>query len=184
MNQLKWIFIGSLALLAFTARFAIAQQHDHAATGTKAPSTSYAGQQTRQIKALSPQEQQDWLDGKGSGMAKAAELNGYPGPMHTLDYAEQLNLNADQRQKTQALLLRHKTAVRDLGELLVAEERNLDRQFADKTISPAKVSALMTGIAELQGRIRAEHLRTHLDQAALLTDGQIAQYQVLRGYTN
>lgn len=184
MNHFKLKFICSLVLLTFTARIAFAQHHDHFPAGSKAPATSYAGQQTRQIKALSTQEQQDWLDGKGLGMAKAAELNGYPGPMHTLEYAEQLNLNADQRQKTQALLLRHKAAVRDLGALLVAEEKNLDRQFAGKTISPAQVSSLTASIAELQGRIRAEHLRTHLDQTALLTDGQIAQYQVLRGYTN
>jgi hypothetical protein len=37
----------------------------------------YVGQQFREIKALSPQEISDYLSGKGMGLAKAAELNGY-----------------------------------------------------------------------------------------------------------
>ena len=87
-----------LLLLAGVMPSALAQ-HDHhhrnAAQATP-PSTStawssaatYVGQQNRQIKALSAQEQQDWLEGKGMGLAKAAELNGFPGPMHTLEHAD------------------------------------------------------------------------------------------------
>lgn len=37
--------------------------------------------------------------------------------------------------------------------------------------------------ADLQARLRAAHLRTHLQQTALLTPQQVAQYQALRGYT-
>ena len=52
----------------------------------------YVGQQFREIKALSPQEISDYLSGKGMGLAKAAELNGYPGPAHVLELAAQLDL--------------------------------------------------------------------------------------------
>jgi hypothetical protein len=48
------------------------------------PSTPYAGQQHRIIKALSEEEIAALLKGEGLGMAKAAELNGYPGPLHVL----------------------------------------------------------------------------------------------------
>jgi hypothetical protein len=41
---------------------------------------SYAGQQTRSIKAVSEEDIASLLNGKGMGMAKPAELNGYPGP--------------------------------------------------------------------------------------------------------
>ena len=40
----------------------------------------YAGQESREIKSLSPAEVDGYLAGAGMGFAKAAELNGYPGP--------------------------------------------------------------------------------------------------------
>ncbi len=66
-------------------------------------SAPYAGQQTRAIKALSRSETQDLLDGKGMGLAKAAELNGYPGPMHVLELARRLQLSPVQREATEQL---------------------------------------------------------------------------------
>ena len=49
----------------------------------------YVGQETRDIKALSPQDIDDYLHGRGWGMP-AAELNHYPGPRHVLDLAHSL----------------------------------------------------------------------------------------------
>ena len=43
------------------------------------PATPYAGQQTQTIKALWDDEIAALRNGEGMGMAKAAELNGYPG---------------------------------------------------------------------------------------------------------
>jgi len=62
----------------------------------------YIGQASREIKALSPQEISDYLSGKGMGLAKAAELNGYPGPAHVLELAAQLELTSEQKTKTEA----------------------------------------------------------------------------------
>ena len=45
------------------------------------PVTPYAGQQVRQVKALSDEDIAAHRKGEGMGMAKAAELN-YPGPAH------------------------------------------------------------------------------------------------------
>jgi hypothetical protein len=50
----------------------------HAAEGPAAP---YAGEQARPIKALSETDIAALRKGEGMGMAKAAELNGYPGPV-------------------------------------------------------------------------------------------------------
>jgi hypothetical protein len=44
--------------------------------------SGYAGQQAREIKALSAEEQADLLAGRGMGLARADELNYYPGPTH------------------------------------------------------------------------------------------------------
>ena len=101
MSRTQRDLLGLTALLLLIAGVmpSALAQHDHhhrnAAQATP-PSMSaaassaatYAGQQNRQIKALSAQEQQDWLEGKGMGLAKAAELNGFPGPMHTLEHAD------------------------------------------------------------------------------------------------
>ena len=46
------------------------------------PVTPYAGQQVRQVKALSDEDIAAHRKGEGMGMAKAAELNFYPGPAH------------------------------------------------------------------------------------------------------
>jgi hypothetical protein len=43
--------------------------------------TPYSGMQTRPIKALSEQQVGDLRAGRGMGLALAAELNGYPGPV-------------------------------------------------------------------------------------------------------
>ncbi len=57
----------------------------------------YAGQHQRVIKSLSADEQRGWLEGQGMGLARAAELNSHPGPMHALELAEPLALPAYER---------------------------------------------------------------------------------------
>jgi hypothetical protein len=43
-------------------------------------------------------------EGRGFGLAFAADQNGYPGPLHVLELKDRLKLTADQEAKTQALL--------------------------------------------------------------------------------
>src|SRR5205814_497687 len=59
-------------------------------------SQPYAGLQTRPIKALSEQQIADLRTGRGMSLALAAELNGYPGPRHVLELADQLDLSSQQ----------------------------------------------------------------------------------------
>jgi Spy/CpxP family protein refolding chaperone len=143
----------------------------------------YAGQQTREIKALSPAQTTDLLAGKGMELAKAAELNGYPGPMHTLELATQLELSTEQRQASEALMNRHKAEARDLGTQLVEAERALDLAFSSRQIDAARLESHTTRIGQLQALLRKSHLETHLQQTALLRPEQIARYAQLRGYT-
>ena len=49
------------------------------------------------MASLSDEDVQGFLDGRGMGLAKSAELNGHPGPMHVLELAEELKLTAEQR---------------------------------------------------------------------------------------
>jgi hypothetical protein len=144
--------------------------------------SSYAGQETRAIKSLSPEEVAGYLAGHGMGFAKAAELNGYPGPAHVEELAEALALSAGQRAATEAVFAKmHERAV-PLGERLVAEERALDSLFASHTVTPESLHESLARIALLQGEIREVHLSAHLQQLALLTAGQAKRYAQLRGY--
>src|SRR5437588_3273005 len=76
----------------------------------------YAGLEARSIKALSEQQIADLRAGRGMGLALAAELNGYPGPMHVLELAEPLGLSDQQRAKMQELFAAVKAEAVPLGE--------------------------------------------------------------------
>jgi Spy/CpxP family protein refolding chaperone len=142
----------------------------------------YAGQEERDIKALSVQEVADYLTGKGMGFAKAAELNGYAGPKHVLELADELALSAEQRTRTQALFDSMQTKAIVLGRRLVDEEGKLDRLFASATVTQAVLQDTVARIGALQADVRAAHLEAHLAQAKILTPEQRTRYIHLRGY--
>lgn len=146
------------------------------------PPSPYAGQESRAIKALSAQDVQDYLDGKGMGFAKVAELNRYPGPAHVLELAAPLNLSAEQKQRTQELFNRMQKKAANLGRLLVEEEQKLDRLFSTRTVTHDTLSAALERIGKLQGEVRLAHLEAHLTQAEILSAAQIEKYVQLRGY--
>ena len=148
-----------------------------------APAASpYAGQELRQIKALSATEIAAYVEGKGQGFAKPAELNGYPGPMHVLELADQLALTSEQKAASKALLLKHKAEVRELGRNYVSAEAALEKLFTSRVASPESLRAAIGHSARIQSHIRSAHLETHLQQTVLLTPEQNAAYQRLRGY--
>jgi Spy/CpxP family protein refolding chaperone len=149
----------------------------HAAT----PSP-YAGQQSRDIKALSGAEQADLLAGKGMGLAKAAELNGYPGPAHVLELADQLALTAEQRARTQALWQSMDARARAIGQQVVDAERELDALFVSRQVTRERMAAELDRIGALQAQLRAVHLEAHLEQERILTPEQTSRYATLRGY--
>lgn len=147
------------------------------------PVAPYAGQQTRTIKALAPADVAALLKGEGMGMAKAAELNGYPGPLHVLTLSQELKLTETQRKQVQATFDRMSTAAKPLGSELVQHEQALDQLFAKQEITPDLLAAEIKAIADIQGRLRSVHLAAHLETRELLDPEQMARYQQIRGYT-
>jgi Spy/CpxP family protein refolding chaperone len=147
-----------------------------------APSSPYLGQESREIKSLSREDVEAYLSGKGMGLAKAAELNGYPGPAHVLELAPQLALTPEQRARTQALFDSMQAKAIALGKALVEEERKLDRLFATKSVVPELLAKALGDIGALQARLRGAHLEAHLAQLQILTPAQTARYAGLRGY--
>jgi hypothetical protein len=144
----------------------------------------YAGQEKRPIKALSNAEIADLIAGRGMGLAKAAELNGYPGPAHVLEHAAALGLDEAERAAVEAVRARMAAAAQALGREILARERELDAAFADARIDMAQLKAKTDEIAALMGRLRAVHLAAHIETKPMLTPEQIASYNALRGYSS
>ncbi|HVT74654.1 MAG TPA: periplasmic heavy metal sensor [Lacunisphaera sp.] len=150
--------------------------------GARAETSAYAGQQTRDIKALSADEVAGYLAGHGLGLARPAELNGYPGPRHVLDLAGDLKLTPGQTAGLTRVFDAMHTAAVPLGGKLVAEETELDRLFTGRRATDDAVRALTAEIGRLQGELRAVHLQAHLATIKILTPDQVAAYNRLRGY--
>jgi Spy/CpxP family protein refolding chaperone len=144
----------------------------------------YSGQEARDTKALSAEEVKQFLSGAGMGYAKAAELNRFPGPQHALELADRLGLSEEQRAAIKALMDAHKTEARAIGAKLVDAERALDDLFRSGRVSEAALGEAVRKAAALQGEYRLSHLETHRRLRPLLTDEQVARYDVLRGYAS
>lgn len=143
----------------------------------------YAAEPARDIAALSDREVAELLDGAGMGYARAAELNGVPGPRHVLDLADSLHLSADQRARIESVFARMQAEARGLGTAIVERERQLDSLFAAGAAHPDEVRNRSLELGNLYGRLRATHLNAHLETAALMHPPQVARYVRLRGYT-
>jgi hypothetical protein len=168
--MLKTIALGTLLALTGTA----------AAETTPSP---YTGQEARQIKSLSAKDIGDLRNGRGWGLAKAAELNGVPGPTHLLDLANEIGLDGAQVAQLHAIKLAMTAQAKPLGEKLIALEAELDRQFAEGVITDRSLRELLAQIAETRSELRYTHLATHFKTPPLLTAPQTAAYNRLRGYT-
>jgi Spy/CpxP family protein refolding chaperone len=142
----------------------------------------YAGLQDRAIKALSDQQIADLKNGRGMGLALAAELNGYPGPLHVIELRRELALTDAQLVRVEALFQRMKDETIPLGEALIARESALDRQFSERRITLASLDETTARIGEAQAKLRAAHLRYHLAMLEVLTPEQVKRYGELRGY--
>lgn len=158
--------------------------HGHAAHAAHAGghASPYAGMQHRAIKALSSEHIAGLQAGKGMALAMAAELNGYPGPLHTLELAEPLQLTAAQKAGIEQLFADMQTQAQAAGLTVIEAERALDTLFRDQRATPDAVDAAVRTAALAQGTLRAIHLRYHLLVRDMLTAQQIATYNTLRGY--
>jgi hypothetical protein len=163
------------ALTLLSASPAVAQPHQHG-------QSPYAALQKRYVKALSEQQVADLRAGRGMGLALAAELNGYPGPMHALELADRLQLTAEQKLRLEQLFDAMKAESIAAGEKLIAGERALDQEFAAQKMTANRLALLTAQIGERQGELRAVHLKYHLITAELLSADQRQRYAELRGY--
>jgi hypothetical protein len=168
----------AVALALFGVPAALAQEHRPIPT----PSP-YSGLEERAIKALSEQQIADLRAGRGMGLALPAELNGYPGPVHVLELAAQLDLTDAQHRRMQEFVANMKAETIPIGEAIIAQEAELERQFASRTITPTSLEETTAQIGGMQAALRAAHLKYHLSTLDALNPTQIARYAELRGYS-
>jgi hypothetical protein len=155
-----------------------------------------AAAQDRLISPYQPQAQSELLGlndseiaelraGTGMGLARAAELNSYPGPRHVLDAVEagRFPASPDQVQQVRLIFDGMKGDAQRVGAEILREEESLEAAFRASTITDDDLRLRVTRIAKLQGELRAIHLRAHVATRAILSAAQLARYNELRGYT-
>ena len=148
-------------------------------------SSPYRGQEARDIKSLSDNDVQSLQNGTGEafgGMAKLAELNGYPGPRHVLDMASELQLTDRQRIEIEMIYQNMFNKAKSIGAAIIAIEQDMDEAFANKTITQENLKLMLDKSADLYGQLRFVHLSAHLDAVQMLTIEQVQMYKTMRGY--
>lgn len=144
----------------------------------------YAGQFSvaDTVRVLSPEEVRQIRAGEGAGLAKAAELNGVPGPRHVLDLASDLNLSPDQVAKIQPIYDDMRAKAVAAGAAYLAAQEALETDFRNGRLMLDTLPARVAEVARLRGELESAHLAPHLATAAILTPDQVARYNTMRGY--
>lgn len=142
----------------------------------------YASEESRAVKSLSAEDIAELRRGGGWGLARAAELNGMPGPIHLLELKDDIPLTREQVSAITTVYERMREAAIAEGEHFIAAERALDDAFRAGTVTEESLRTLLAEVARSRARLRFIHLSAHLETPALLTHDQIARYDALRGY--
>jgi hypothetical protein len=137
-----------------------------------------------EIRGIDDKTIEEYLTGKGMGLALPAELNGYPGPRHVIDLADDLELSPEQLTLIQALFDEMQPQAIALGEEILVAEAALEEDFRQQKIDETSLESQLQTIATLQARLRFVHLSTHLATIDILSLHQVTLYNSLRGYSD
>jgi Spy/CpxP family protein refolding chaperone len=138
------------------------------------------GQGHQQVDAWNKEFEAVVREGRGFGMAFAADQNGYPGPMHALELKSHLQLTPEQEAKLHALMATMFSEARPKGALLLEREARLRQLFAGRTADATTVQAAVAEVEAARREVRLVHLLTHLKTREILTEAQIAVYTAVR----
>ena len=142
----------------------------------------YKGFEAREITSLSDQDIEDLQQGSGWGLALPAELNGFPGPAHVLELADELGLSADQKQQVTVIFEAMRVDAIAKGEALIDAERKLDQSFRSGSVQATQLKRLIEDAEAARAELRYVHLSRHLMTMELMDADQVTAYAVLRGY--
>jgi len=169
----------ALTMLVAAVPAAHAQQHGHHGAP---PASPYAGQERRDIKSLSADDVAELRKGGGWGLAKAAELNGVPGPAHLLELRSEIPLTPEQVNRIEAIFRDMRESAIAEGERLIEREHALEEAFRARTVTGDSLKTMIAAIEASRASLRYIRLAAHLAMPPLLTAQQLARYAELRGY--
>ncbi|MEM8975853.1 MAG: periplasmic heavy metal sensor [Pseudomonadota bacterium] len=148
------------------------------------PSQPYAGQDKRTVSSLSPADLTAISKGQGWGLAKPAELNGYPGPIHVLELADRLELSKAQISQVREIYSKMNANARRIGKAFIQSEAELDALFKTGSATPKALKRALAKTSQLRADLREAHLDAHIRTVPILTQHQRHLYAQLRGYSN
>ncbi len=172
MRRVMLGVIAAVGLAGLTAGTTVTRaQHAHGG----------AGAQGHQVAQTCASEFEKVVgEGRGFGLAFAADQNGYPGPMHILELKDRLKLTADQEGKARELMHAMFTESRPKGARLLDAEARLRRLFAERVADAPAVRAAVAEVERARTEVRLVHLLTHLTTRNLLTEDQRRIYHEAR----
>ena len=144
----------------------------------------YAHTQSAEVPSLTPDEVRELQLGEGMGLARAAELNHFPGPKHLLELASDLGLSDEQILRIEEIHRTMKSRAVSKGVEILRQELHLSHLFASGNPSAAEITHATERLGVLRGELQAIHLLAHLESARELTGAQIDGYDRLRGYVH
>ncbi len=147
-------------------------------------SSSYAHSRGAEVTSLTDEEVRALRQGEGMGLARAAELNHFPGPRHLLDLASDLELSDAQVRRIRAIHDRMKSQAVAKGEDIIMAEKHLANLFASGDPTAQQMTQVTEHLGAMRGQLQAIHLLAHIEAARELSAGQIREYDKLRGYLN
>lgn len=160
-----------VAIVLAAASLATAQHaHDGASGGEPHLAAQRCQQQFEQVIA----------DGRGFGLAFAADQEGYPGPLHVLELKDRLRISGDQEREMQRMMDTMFAESRPAAARLLAAERRLRSLFASGTADEASVRAAVADVERARAEVRLVHLLTHLKTRDRLTEEQRRLYHAVR----
>ena len=165
----------ALAVMIVTTRSGAADAQHGAAHGAAGAVSHHTLVQTYE-KAFA----QNVAEGRGFGMAFAADQNGYPGPLHVLELKDRLKLTADQEAKMQAMLAAMFAESRPKVARLLESEAKLRQLFASGHADGATVRTAAAEVENARTEVRLVHLLFHLKTREVLTEEQRRLYHEAR----
>lgn len=181
-NFIDWKVIVSGIIVAGTLVACMGQSSQKPEQAITPTPSTYRDLLGSEIRGLDAQTIEDYRTGKGMGMALPAELNGYPGPRHVLDLADELDLTEEQVTQIQALFDEMQPQAIVLGEQILTAEAALEEAFRTQAVDENSLESQLQAIGVLDAQLRYVHLRTHLATIQILTPHQVMLYNSLRGY--
>ena len=166
--------LGCIGLFAIASAPALAQ-HGHS-------TSPYAHGQSSEVSSLTADEVRELRNGEGMGLARAAELNHFPGPKHLLELASELDLDPAQVERIEAIHKRMKGQAIAKGEEILEAESHLANLFSSGQPSVTELRRVTEHLGIMRGQLQAIHLLAHIESAGALADEQIEDYDRLRGY--